>query len=227
MTTPKESRHILYGALVGGPDKNDGYKDERSDFKMAEVATDYNAGFTGAVAKMYSKYGGYALSNFPEPPKREDEFFVEAKTNATGDKTTEVSAVIYNKSAWPARIIKDLSFRYFVDLSEVVKEGYSSEDVQVSLKDNQGASVSALKPWDRAKNVYYVQVDLDGSQIYPGGEQHYKKEVKFQLNSPTSAWNPDNDWSYQELKNNEGMVKSAKMPVYDSEKLIFGTEPRK
>ncbi len=227
MTTPKESRHILYGALVGGPDKNDGYKDERSDFKMAEVATDYNAGFTGAVAKMYSKYGGYTLSNFPEPPKREDEFFVEAKANVTGDKTTEVSAVIYNKSAWPARIIKDLSFRYFVDLSEVVKEGYSSEDVHVSLKDNQGASVSALKPWDRAKNVYYVQVDLDGSQIYPGGEQHYKKEVKFQLNSPTSAWNPDNDWSYQELKNNEGMVKSAKMPVYDSEKLIFGTEPRK
>ncbi len=62
---PVKSKHILYGALVGGPDRNDNYTDVRSDFKMNEVATDYNAGFTGAIAKMYSKYGGRPLSKFP------------------------------------------------------------------------------------------------------------------------------------------------------------------
>ena len=42
--------HELKGALVGGPDVNDHYKDERKDFEMNEVTTDYNAGFQSAVA---------------------------------------------------------------------------------------------------------------------------------------------------------------------------------
>ena len=42
--------HILYGALVGGPDKNDQYKDDRKDFKLNEVAIDYNSGFQSALA---------------------------------------------------------------------------------------------------------------------------------------------------------------------------------
>lgn len=224
---PEQSRHILYGALVGGPDRNDYYKDERSNFMMTEVATDYNAGFTGAIAKMYSKYGGQPLSNFPQPARRDDEFFVEAKSQATGDNFTEVKAVIYNQSAWPARIIKTLSFRYFIDLSEVIKSGRNPSDVKANLNEKQGASISTLKPFDQSKNIYYVQVDLDGSQLYPGGEPHYKKEVTFRLTSPVSGWNSDNDWSYQDIKNNNQPVKSAKIPVYDSGKLIFGAEPGK
>jgi hypothetical protein len=224
---PEKSRHILYGALVGGPDRNDNYIDERDNFVMTEVATDYNAGFTGAVAKMYSKYGGQPLSNFPQPAQKDDEFFVEANASGTGDKFTEVRAIIYNQSAWPARIVKDLSFRYFVDVSDVVKEGRSPSDIKVTLSDKQGASISNLKVLDKEKNLYYVQVDLDGSQLYPGGEEHYKKEVRFRLTSPTLAWNPDNDWSYQDIKNKDNLVKSGKIPIYDNGKLISGTEPGK
>lgn len=40
----------LTGALVGGPDKNDNFKDDRKDYIQNEVATDYNAGFQSAVA---------------------------------------------------------------------------------------------------------------------------------------------------------------------------------
>lgn len=36
---------ILYGALVGGPDKNDHYKDDRKEYVQSEVALDHNAGF--------------------------------------------------------------------------------------------------------------------------------------------------------------------------------------
>ncbi|XP_061198130.1 endoglucanase E-4-like isoform X2 [Saccostrea echinata] len=42
--------HVLYGALVGGPDGNDGYTDSRQNFQSNEVACDYNAGFQSAVA---------------------------------------------------------------------------------------------------------------------------------------------------------------------------------
>ena len=41
---------VLYGALVGGPDQNDGYTDHRGDYIKNEVACDYNAGFQSALA---------------------------------------------------------------------------------------------------------------------------------------------------------------------------------
>ena len=42
--------HVLYGALVGGPDRHEHYVDKRSDYIHNEVACDYNAGFQSAVA---------------------------------------------------------------------------------------------------------------------------------------------------------------------------------
>lgn len=45
-----DNAHTLYGALVGGPDANDNYVDDRKDYVMAEVTCDYNAGFQSAVA---------------------------------------------------------------------------------------------------------------------------------------------------------------------------------
>jgi endoglucanase len=46
---------VLYGALVGGPagPGDATYKDERDDYVTNEVANDYNAGFTGALAGVY------------------------------------------------------------------------------------------------------------------------------------------------------------------------------
>jgi len=41
---------ILYGALVGGPNEQDYYEDNRKDFVRNEVACDYNAGFQSALA---------------------------------------------------------------------------------------------------------------------------------------------------------------------------------
>ena len=51
---PLTNRHILYGGLVGGPTSPDdsSYVDDRTNFQGNEVALDYNAGFTGAVARM-------------------------------------------------------------------------------------------------------------------------------------------------------------------------------
>ena len=58
------NKHILYGALVGGLKAayDCSYQDLRSDFRTNEVATDYNAAFTGVLARMYGKFGGEPLS---------------------------------------------------------------------------------------------------------------------------------------------------------------------
>jgi len=45
------NEHVIAGALVGGPKgPEDDYADDRKDFQQNEVAIDFNAGFTGALA---------------------------------------------------------------------------------------------------------------------------------------------------------------------------------
>ncbi|NET04285.1 MAG: hypothetical protein F6K16_06050 [Symploca sp. SIO2B6] len=62
---PQPNRHTLYGALVGGPSSpnDDAYQDDRTDFIANEVALDYNAGFTGALAALYDDFGGKPLGD--------------------------------------------------------------------------------------------------------------------------------------------------------------------
>lgn len=76
MNVPENHRHTLYGALVGGPGRDDSYRDETNDYVSNEVAIDYNAAFTGNAAKMFQLYGAgqSPLPHFPEKETPEDEF---------------------------------------------------------------------------------------------------------------------------------------------------------
>jgi len=49
---PGPNYQVLNGALVGGPDKNDEYEDDRANYQQNMVGTDYNAGFQSALAGM-------------------------------------------------------------------------------------------------------------------------------------------------------------------------------
>jgi len=49
---PGPNPQTLFGALVGGPDINDQWADNRDDYVTNEVAIDYNAGFQGALAEL-------------------------------------------------------------------------------------------------------------------------------------------------------------------------------
>ena len=64
---PAVNKNVLFGALVGGPSSaNDlTFADNRQDETTNEVALDYNAGFTGALARMVEQYGGHPLTHFP------------------------------------------------------------------------------------------------------------------------------------------------------------------
>nr|WP_254450627.1 glycoside hydrolase family 9 protein [Cohnella herbarum] len=228
-TVPTAHRHVLYGALVGGPNSSDAYTDSIGDYVSNEVATDYNAAFTGVLAKMKLEYGAgqQPLANFPAPVTvPEDEMFVEASFNSTGTTYTEIKALLNNRSGWPARMGDKLSFRYYVDLSEVYAAGYTASNVTVSTNYNQGATVSALTAHDATNHIYYVTVDFTGTKIYPGGQPHYKKEIQFRLAAPagTTFWNPNNDYSAQGLTSGTP-VKTTYIPVYDNGTKVFGNTP--
>ena len=227
---PVYQRHILYGALVGGPNSDDSYTDDVNDYIGNEVACDYNAGFVGALAKMYKKYGGEPIKDFKSiEEKTNDEFFVEASVNASGKNFIELKALLYNESGWPAKVGDKLSFKYFVDISEIIKAGYTDKDVTVTTNYNQGASVSNLLPWDEENNIYYVNVDFTGTKIYPGGQQHYRKEVQFRIvaSENINIWDNANDFSYEGINTVTGgtPAKTSKIPVYDDDVLVYGSTP--
>lgn len=221
MNEPNYHRHTLYGALVGGPDYSDNYTDTVSDYQKNEVACDYNAGFTGALAKMYKRYGGETLKNFGAVETVGEEMYVEYRTNASGDGFTEIKAVVYNKSAWPARVADNLELRYFVDLSELS----DPSSVTVSTNYSEGAKFGGLYEWNKAKNIYYVSIDFSGVKIYPGGQSAYKKEVQFRMSA--NGWEPSNDPSYKELKGTNGseLVRAVSVGLYEGGMLVFGSEP--
>ncbi len=66
INVPAQNRFVLYGALVGGPKaaSDTSYRDDRTDYISNEVALDYNAGFTGAIARLASQFGGTPIPNF-------------------------------------------------------------------------------------------------------------------------------------------------------------------
>ena len=63
---PRPSPNVLHGALVGGPPRpDDSFPDDRSDYISGEVACDYNAGLTMALAGAMALGDGFR-SQYPQ-----------------------------------------------------------------------------------------------------------------------------------------------------------------
>ncbi len=225
---PAQTRHILFGALVGGPDSGDHYSDDRNNYTNNEVACDYNAGFTGALAKLYKKYGGKTLVNFGAVEKTDgEELYAEAAVNVSGQDFIEIKAFVYNKTATPARVTDDLKLCYFFDLSEVIEVGGSADHIAVTTNYMQGGSASGVNCWNKEKNLYYVAIDFSGTDIYPGSQESYKKEVQFRIRNTAGVWDNTNDPSYMDVAAASigTLVKANNLALYEGDQLVFGTEP--
>lgn len=225
---PAQTKHILFGALVGGPDSNDNYTDDRSNYINNEVACDYNAGFTGALAKLYKTYGGKTLVNFGAVEgNAEEELYADATVNVNGQDFIEIKAMVYNKTTTPARVTDDLKLCYFFDISEIIAAGGSASDLEVTTNYMQGGSASDVMCWNEEKNLYYVAIDFTGVNIYPGSQESYKKEVQFRIRNTKGVWDNSNDPSYMDVAgvSSGTLTKANNMALYEGNKLVFGTEP--
>ncbi|MDT0266042.1 glycoside hydrolase family 9 protein [Streptomyces sp. DSM 44915] len=219
LTQPAASRHVLYGALVGGPSApNDAYRDDRQDYVANEVATDYNAAFSGALAYLTARHGGTPLADFPpvEEPD-DDEIFVEASPNATGATFTEIKATLRNISAFPARSLRDASIRYWFTLDEGV------DPAAITLTSGyRECPVFESGVHQAAGDLYYAELRCTGREIYPGGQSAHRAEVQFRIDGGP-AWDPSNDWSQQELA--QTPARTPYLTVYEDGELVWGTEP--
>jgi hypothetical protein len=247
-----EYAHTLYGALIGGPDQSGNYDDAKisvSDYQYTEVAIDYNAGYTAALCAMLEDYpGGKILDNFPqaEEPKWA-EWEVAAILNGSGDSYTEVKAWAMNHTAWPARVAKDISYRYYFNIEELKEKGLSVDDIKVEAKAQQYkegeqgfATVEGPFKYegDATGNTYYAEIKFaDGRAIQPTGQSEHRDEVQFRVSIPDAidgqstkgAWDPENDWSFDGLTKADSLKSDDALnphfTMYVDGKLVWGEEP--
>ncbi len=236
MDTPVDSRHILYGALVGGPSETGSYEDDRGNFINNEVATDYNAGFTSLLCKMVSEYGGKTDPDFPKPEVKTDEYYIEASMKTLDSTGATLSFKFTNHTAWPARYQDNMSFRYYMDLSEVTKAGKNPTDITVRCDRNQSTMYSDCKPAEISElkhydgDIYYVEVTMpDGKIAMPISEGRHQCEflIAFVFPDYGNGWDASNDFSNQDLMNTSTTSSAiAKyIPIYYNGKLVYGSEP--
>ncbi|MGD8401191.1 MAG: glycoside hydrolase family 9 protein [Bacillota bacterium] len=231
MNEPAEHRHILWGALVGGPDGEDFHNDVTTDFVYNEVAIDYNAAFVGALAGHYLLYGAgqEPLADFPPAEAKVDEFYAEAKLEQENDERTQVTIRVHNDSCQPPRYNTALGCRYYFNISELMDAGQSIDDVslaimydQVKSGGSQSTQVTGPFAFDAANGIYYIQIDWTGVQFFGTRELHFAL-VAAQDSDYKTHWDPTNDYSRQEI---DSLYTVAQyIPVYSDGVKVYGEEP--
>ncbi len=215
-------KHLLYGALVGGPDISDNFADDIEEYCYSEVAIDYNAGFVGAMAGMAKYYGA---GQTPEPTPGIEagviEFYDEAKVLKETNQENTIYVMLYCDTLLPPRYVSGLTFRYFVDLSEYYAAGLTAAEVSAAVEYGpNGGVVSGLMPWDEANHIYYVEASWPNSQNYG------KIEFQFRMCAYNSnIYDATNDFSRTGLTGTLAVTQN--IPVYLDGVKVFGTEPPK
>jgi len=224
MEDPPEHKHVLHGALVGGPDANDQHNDETSDYVSNEVTIDYNAACVGAMAAMRREFGPDLIPDpDPDPEPEIEAFYSEAKLETDNQQRTQITTRIHNHAIHPPHFEDTLSYRYFVDLTELFDLGYDDNNVNVEVYYNadNAATISNLNLYDDADHIYYVEVSWQGYPFY--GYLEFQFGLVFTSSSWEEVWDSSNDFSFIGIT--DTLTKNYNMPVYSNGILIWGNEP--
>lgn len=251
LTSSKDTakqKHVLYGALVGGPDSADYHIDITDDYTYNEVTIDYNAAFVGAAAGLYHFYGDDTMqpeADFPpEEPEEERDFFAgdnfwvsgycQDKPESTGAGATKLTLFVNTDSLTPHT---DLSVRYFFDISEFENAGIPSSFVLQKTYDQVQTEVSGKEavlsePIQYKDSIYYVEISWPDYAI-----ANSNKKYQFILGMYYGDnWDPSNDWSRKGIQDigeeydtivggKEYAEKCDQICVYADGELVGGTEP--
>ena len=227
---PREQKHILWGALAGGPDGSDSHDDATKDWTENEVTIDYNACLPAAAAGLYALFGTDDMAVTPDfPPKDEKRvygggtggegggsgYWVEAIAydvlNNDGTGSTNISFKVLSGEAKPS---KNMSVRYYFNVSENnkpdiydVKELYDQSSTEDGVVGADGV-ISGPHKYDKVADTYYAEISWEDYVIANSGKK-YQFSVGFfgkgYTDSSTNKYifyqfDPKNDWSYDGLK---------------------------
>ena len=230
MKEPAVAHHVLWGALVGGPNSSDEYHDDRTDYVFNEVAIDYNAGFVGALAALYAEYGE-GQEPMKEIPQEKDvnPFYAETQLEQDDNRCTQVTIRIHNDAACPPKRLSGISARYYFDISELLAQHQTIKDVSTAIlwdealtKDGVSSTISKPIAWDEENGIYYVEITWNAA--FHGERNLMFTIVAGQDSQWKSNWDAANDYSHEDLSHKE-FVSTPKVPIYYEGKLSYGEEP--
>ena len=240
---PEENRHIIWGALVNGPQGDGSHVDAREDYGSNEVTIDYNAALVAALAAHYPVRGPgqCPLKYFPPLEQPIDEFYAMGNLNmALGGCRSQVNIRTMNESIHPPRYDGTLTTRYWFDATEIIAAGLDpTTAVTANIFRDTGPSATPPDPTemsgpiacDEDKGVYYFEFDYTDSMFWGlipviGAPRDVLLDIGVQEN-PGCAWDATNDWSNQflEVGGTDEVVKTPYITVYSDGRLIWGEEP--
>lgn len=239
----KPQKHVLVGALVGGPDNKDLHNDVTKDWIYNEVTIDYNAAFVGASAGLYHFYGTDAMQPDPdidlgtsEEEGGGQDYWVEAYAvddkQTSGAGVTKLAMLVCTDSNKPRT---DISVRYYFSVKELsnpsnvsLVKGDELYD-QTSVETEFDGVLSGPYQYDASfdPDIYYIEVKWDGYNI-ANANKKYQLAVGFYYGD---TWDPTNDWSYQGITKCKDTYQDGSeartdyICVYSGDTLVGGIEP--
>ncbi|MCI6580959.1 MAG: glycoside hydrolase family 9 protein [Oscillospiraceae bacterium] len=231
MDDPVDQTHVLWGALVGGPDDGDWHRDITADFVYNEVAVDYNAGFTGACAGLYNYFGTPDMkpqADFPPKEEEKQSFFVEALVNQENTERTQFTVRVTSAQTQPPAYLNGFKARYYFNISELLEHGQSIDDVSVEIyydqieSDTKGEySSSVTGPHKVDDETYYIEMDW-GDYKFFGTRDIQLGLIAAQDSEFKSNWDPTNDYSREGLEKSDFFGETLNIPLYYNGKLVYG-----
>lgn len=206
MFDPPEHKHILWGALVGGPGPDDEHNDETNDYIYNEVAIDYNAGLVGALAGhvYYFGEGMQPVSPFPTPDPPLVEYGLKAKIEQVNNESSQITVQVMNESAFPPRREVDVLVRYYFNINELYDYDQDISDVSFAIYYDENAvfsdPVNASGPfaYNADLGIYYMEFQWPESGFYGSRDLQFALIVT-QDATYTGRWDASNDYSNQGL----------------------------
>lgn len=210
---PQQTRNLLIGALVGGPDGAENWQDDRNDWVQNEVGISYNAGLAGALAKMYDEFGGEPLAEISFPSNNDKpEIYVESQIKQIGRQRANVNLSIVNQSASPAQGLENPKVRIFYQINANQLQNISVSAVSNDCPSSPSSAVLL------ESDTFYTEVSCQDTVIYPGGETDYKKQIDLTVNLDRSGRNLLDTFSG--IFNNKSL-EINRICLYDGEELIW------
>ncbi len=233
MSNPAQHKHILYGALVGGPATDDTHDDAITDYVSNEVAIDYNAGLVGSLAGLYTYFGQGQLpiANFYPKDSALTEFWLKGKIEQDNNQRSQITIEVSNEAAYPPRLNVAMVARYFFNITELKQYNQSISDVSFSVNYDENVTsgsgpVTAVGPlaWDAANNVYYMEFRWPQAGFYGKRDYQFALVAGMDPVNYVFHWDPTNDYSHQGLSAS-ALTSTNNISLYADGKLISGIEP--
>ena len=231
MDDPQTQTHVLWGALVGGPDASDWHRDITKDYIYNEVAVDYNAAFVGACAGLYNFCGTEDMkpqSNFPpsEASMKGDivEYKLKASIGQEDNMATQVLVEIDNSSFLPPHYLKETKVRYYFSIAELLKNGQTLDDLTVrmdydAMKSNTDGKheVTYNVVQYNDKGDCYIELTWTGYEFYGTMQFQFALMAQVQNEEYTFIWDPTNDYSRSGLSTCDelGVTLAEALTEYD------------